>query len=70
MRTAAKKKGKLRENEIQTRITETWRILPKEAQTEFLQDMRRKELRNIKENLWKKWRTSREKERKREKEDT
>ena len=32
--------------------------------------MRRKELRNIKENLWKKWRTSREKERKRDKEET
>ena len=72
-KAAAKKKGRLRENEMQTRIPETWRILSKEAQTEFRQnqeDMRRKEMRNIKENLWKKWKTNREKERKREKDES
>ena len=70
LRIAASKKGKLREDDIQLRITETWKILPKQAQVEYLQteqDKRRKELRNIKENLLKKWRKSREKERKREK---
>ena len=64
--------GKLKEGEIQTKITETWKELPKKVQNEYLrteEDMRRKKMRNIKENLWKKWRTSREKVRKREKEE-
>ena len=69
LRKAAKKKGKILEEKVQSKITETWKTIPKKMQESVKrteEDARRRELRNVKENIWKKWRTCREKERKKE----
>ena len=72
LREAARKKGKISEETMQRKISETWKTIPKNIQVPVQkteEDARRRELRNVKENIWKKWRTCREKERNKEKDE-
>ena len=72
LRTVAIKKGRLKENEVQRKILEALAEVPQMERNEYHkneEDNRRKELRNVKENLWKKWRCSRDKERKKDTEE-
>ena len=65
LREVARKKGTLREKEVQKKITDTLKSLPQEERENFKkreEDSERKEMRNIRENLWKKWRRTRQKD--------
>ena len=57
---ASEKKGKLLEKlKIQTKITDSLKMLPADEQRKFNQEenrRKRQELKEIKENLWRKWR--------------
>ena len=65
LRQAAIKKGRAKENEVQRKITETWKKIPQNEKEIFVESEnreKRREMRNIRENMWKKWRKDRNKE--------
>ena len=73
LREAARKKGIYKEGQLQRKITDSWQTLPQNVREKFVKnekEMRRQELRIVKENLWKKWRNTRSKERKKGKDET
>ena len=63
LKIAAYKKGKVRDEQLQKKITNVLTALPRKEKDNYLAEEERErklELKTIKENMWKKWRKRRE----------